>query len=354
MAQLVEQRRVRLFGARLRAEADAAHAARHAPIDDRTQALERAAADEQHLAGVDLQELLVRMLASALRRHGGDGALDDLEQRLLHALAGDIAGDRGVVGLARNLVDFVDVDDAALGAGDVEIRRLNQVQQDVLNVLAYVAGLGQRGRVGDREGDVEDARERGGEQRLADTGRSDQQDVALLEFNAVGGVDLARDPLVVVVDGDGEHALGVLLADDVIAEPLVDRLRRQDLFRLLRLGSARRLLLFDVARFLADHVATGLDAFVADVDPAGSGDQPPHVALVFGAERAVILRVAAATGHRHSTVLSELGPFRRFGSRDRWRDARCYAPAAAAASPPASVVSTSSTRPYSLAWSASR
>src|SRR3546814_3600326 len=52
---------------------------------------------EQDIGGVDLQELLLRMLAAALRRHRGDGAFHDLQQRLLHALARHVAGDRGVV-----------------------------------------------------------------------------------------------------------------------------------------------------------------------------------------------------------------------------------------------------------------
>ena len=68
--------------------------------DDLLEAGEGAAADEQDVGGVDLQEFLLRMLAPALRRHGGDGALHDLEQRLLHALARHVAGDRGIVGLA--------------------------------------------------------------------------------------------------------------------------------------------------------------------------------------------------------------------------------------------------------------
>ena len=71
--------------------------------------------------GVDLQEVLLRVLAPALRRHVRDGAFDDLEQRLLHALARDVAGDRRVVALARDLVDLVDVDDAALRALDVVV-----------------------------------------------------------------------------------------------------------------------------------------------------------------------------------------------------------------------------------------
>jgi hypothetical protein len=83
-------------------------------IDDLLEADEGAAADEQDVGRVDLQELLLRMLAAALRRHVGDRAFHDLQQRLLHALARHVAGDRRVVGLAADLVDLVDVDDAAL------------------------------------------------------------------------------------------------------------------------------------------------------------------------------------------------------------------------------------------------
>jgi len=55
------------------------------------------------------------MLASALRRNIRDRALDDLQQRLLHALAGDVARNGGILALAGDLVDLVNVDDAALG-----------------------------------------------------------------------------------------------------------------------------------------------------------------------------------------------------------------------------------------------
>ena len=88
------------------------------------------------------------------------------------------------------------------GLFHVEVGCLDQLQEDVLDVFADVAGLGQRRRVGDREGDVEDPRQGLGEQRLAAAGRSEQHDVRLLQFDlrlfALGDLD----PLVVVVDGD--------------------------------------------------------------------------------------------------------------------------------------------------------
>ena len=96
-----------------------------------------------------------------------------------------VARDARVLRLARDLVDLVDVDDAALALGDVEVAGLEQPDEDVLDVLADVAGFGERRRVGDRERHVEDARQRLREQRLADARRADQQDVRLVELDVV-------------------------------------------------------------------------------------------------------------------------------------------------------------------------
>ena len=174
---------------------------------------ERAAADEQDVGGVDLQELLVRVLAAALRRHVALRPFEDLEQRLLHALAGDVAGDRRVVALAADLVDLVDVDDAALRLLLVVARRLVELEDDVLDVLADVARLGEGGGVGDRERHREQARQGLREQRLAGAGGTDQEDVRLLQLDVAARLLGEVDPLVVVVDRDRQLLLGLLLAD---------------------------------------------------------------------------------------------------------------------------------------------
>ena len=172
-------------------------------LDDLLEPVERAAADEQDVLRVDLDVFLLRVLAAALRRNRRDRALEDLEQRLLHAFAGDVARDARVLRLARDLVDLVDVDDAALALGDVEVAGLEQPDEDVLDVLADVARFGQRRGVGDRERHVEDARERLREQRLADARRADQQDVRLVELDVVIAERRRVDALVVIVDRDG-------------------------------------------------------------------------------------------------------------------------------------------------------
>ena len=64
------------------------------------------------------------------------------KQRLLHTFARHVAGDRRVLVLATNLVDFVDVDNALLRALDVAVRGLQEFENDVLNVFANVAGFG--------------------------------------------------------------------------------------------------------------------------------------------------------------------------------------------------------------------
>ena len=171
------------------AEADAALAGTRR--DDLLEPGERAGHDEQHVRRVDLDELLVRVLATALRRHRRDRALEDLQQRLLHALARDVARDRRVLGLAGDLVDLVDVDDAGLGALDVVVGGLDELEEDVLDVFADVAGLGQRRGIRDGERHVELLRERLREVGLAAAGRADEQDVRLRDLDvvvrAVGG-----------------------------------------------------------------------------------------------------------------------------------------------------------------------
>ena len=111
------------------------------------------------------------------------GALQDLQQSLLNALPGDVPGDRRVLALAGDLVDLVDVDDPGLGALDVVIGGLDEFEQDVLDVLTDVTGLGQRGGVGDGEGHVEHLGQRLGQVCLAAAGRSEHQDVGLGQLN---------------------------------------------------------------------------------------------------------------------------------------------------------------------------
>src|ERR1700730_9224082 len=249
-------------------------------LDVFPQAGEGPAADEQYVRGVDLDELLVRVLAAALRRDRGGGPFQDLQQRLLHALTGHVTGDRGGLALAGDLVDLIDVDDPRLGLLDVVLGRLDQLEQDVLDILPHIAGLSQRRGVGDRERDVEQPGQRLGEQRLAGAGRPEQQDVGLGQLDAVftgpGGVAARLDPLVVVVDRDRQGLLRLFLANHVRVEKLVDLagLRQAVPLKLGRLG-----------QFLLDDLVAQVDALVTDVH-AWAGDELLDLLLTLATERA--------------------------------------------------------------------
>ena len=190
--------------------------------------------------------------------------------------AGHGAGDGGVLALAGDLIHLVDVDDAGLGTLHVEIRGLDQAQEDVLDVLTHVAGLGQRGRVGNREGDVQDLGQGLREEGLAGAGRSDQKDVALLHLHV--GVLAEVDPLVVVVDRDGEGDLRLLLADDIVVHVFLDLPGSRELLGIM---VSRRAALIHI---LLDEARAELDAFVADIDVIGTGHHSFDLLLPLAAE----------------------------------------------------------------------
>ena len=206
----------------------------HAPADDFFQTHESAAADEQDVGRVDRREFLMRMLAAALRRNVGDGAFQNLQQRLLHAFARNIARDRRVLVLAADLVDLVDIDDALLAALHIAVGGLQQLQDDVLDVFAHVAGFGQRGGVDDGERHIENPRQRLRHQRLAGSGRADQQDVRLRQLDLGIPHPVHVDALRMVINGHRQLPLGGLLPDHVLIQKIFYFQRLRDLVRTRR------------------------------------------------------------------------------------------------------------------------
>ena len=219
------------------------------------------------------------MLAATLRRNVRHRAFDDLEERLLHPFARNVARDRWVVGLAGDLVDLVDIDDAALRALNVAIGRLDQAEQDVLNVFTNIASLGQARGIGNAERHVKESGERLRKERLAGTGRSNKEDVRLGDLHTIGNVRCAN-ALIVVVHANGERALGALLADDMLVECRMDHARGWR-------NAAKRLALRRRWGLLGGDFGAEGNALVADVD-ALTGDQLANLLLRLAAEGAAI------------------------------------------------------------------
>ena len=199
------------------------------------------------------------MLAPTLRRNIRNRAFQQLQQRLLHALARDVARDRGVLILAPDLVDLVDVDNAALRPRHIAIGRLQQLQDDVLDILAHIPGLGQRRRVHNRERHIQHLRQRLRQQRLAGSRRSHQQNVRLRQLHIVAARLVHLDALVVVVDRHRQLLLRLVLPDHILIQ------KRLDLLRLRQVGRrGARLGLGPVV--FQDRVAHR-NALIADIGP---------------------------------------------------------------------------------------
>jgi hypothetical protein len=116
------------------------------------------------------------------------------------------------------------------------------------------------------------------EQRLAGAGRPDQQDVRLGQLDVVTAARLLLDfqPLVMVVDGDGELLLRQLLADDVLVEKFLDFRRRRQ--RRARAAAVE-------AVVVGNDVVADLDTLIADKD-SRTRNQLANVVLILIAERA--------------------------------------------------------------------
>ena len=200
--------------------------------------------------GVDLDIFLVRVLAAAFRGDVGDGPFDDFKEGLLHAFAGNIAGDGDVAGGFADFIDLIDVDDAHFCSGDVVVGGLDKAQDDIFDVFADIAGFGERGRIGNGKRDVEDVGKGAGNEGFSGACRAEEQHVGLAVLDFILFREGA-DPFIVVIDGDGDGFFGVVLTDHILVELLFD------FFGLEKLE-------FMMDRFFFDNIQAEVDTFIAD------------------------------------------------------------------------------------------
>ena len=214
------------------------------------------------------------VLPTALGRNAGYRALKDFQQRLLYALTAHVPRDGGILALAGNLIDFVDIDNAPLCQLNVEVCRLNQSQEDVFHILAHIARLGEAGCVRNGEGHVEDLRQRLRKEGLAAAGGAYHQDVGLLQLHIIL-VNLLVDALVVVVDGNAQRALCLLLTHHILIQHI---LHVRGSGQALRAGCVRH------------------QGQIIRNDHIGACHKPPHLILRFSAEAAPMQRTGIARG----------------------------------------------------------
>ena len=95
------------------------------------------------------------MFSPPLGRHAGHRSFNNLKERLLYAFPRHVSCDRRILGLLRDFIDLIDVNDPTLRALYIAVRRLNDLEKDILHILTYISGLSKRGGIRDRKWDIQ-------------------------------------------------------------------------------------------------------------------------------------------------------------------------------------------------------
>ena len=82
------------------------------------------------------------MLPSTLRWNACYRTLNNLKQRPLHSLSGNITGNRNILALLCDLINLINIDNSVLCTVDIIIRCLNQLKENILYILSHITGFG--------------------------------------------------------------------------------------------------------------------------------------------------------------------------------------------------------------------
>ena len=88
--------------------------------------IEGTGTDEEYLLGIDLNHLLVRMLAPTLRGYIHYRPFKELKQPLLYSLSADISSDGGVIPLTSDLIDLINENNPPLSSSYIVVCHLKQ------------------------------------------------------------------------------------------------------------------------------------------------------------------------------------------------------------------------------------
>ena len=106
------------------------------------QAYKSATADEQDVGGINVNKLLLRMLAATCWWNTCNRALKNLQKCLLNAFTRNITSNREVLGLTSNLINLIYVDNAYLSALNIAVSSGDEFKQDILDIFTNVTSFG--------------------------------------------------------------------------------------------------------------------------------------------------------------------------------------------------------------------
>ena len=101
-----------------------------------------------------MQELLLRVLPTSLRRYIDHAALQELKHSLLDTLSRYVACNGRIIALSRDLVYLVNEHDTSLRLRNIIVCLLEKSRQNALHILSHISGLSKDCRIDNRERDI--------------------------------------------------------------------------------------------------------------------------------------------------------------------------------------------------------
>ena len=140
-------------------------------------AIEGTAADEQNITGIDMNIVLIRMLAATLGRYIHHGTFKKFQKSLLNTLTADITGNGRIVALTGNLINLINKDNTTLRRIYIIIGHLQQTGKNTLHILTDISGFGKYRCIYNGKRHMQQFGNGSGQQGFSGTRASDHDDI---------------------------------------------------------------------------------------------------------------------------------------------------------------------------------
>ena len=146
---------------------------------------ERTAANKQDIFGINGDKVLFGMLSPALRRHVYNGSFQQFKQGLLYSLSRHVTGNGGIIALTGNFIEFVNKYNSLLGQSHIVIGCLQETGKNTFHVFPHVTCFCKHSGIYNGKGHIQHLCYSVSQQRLACSGRTNQQDIGFFHFHIV-------------------------------------------------------------------------------------------------------------------------------------------------------------------------
>ena len=277
-----------LFGRDFGAEPDSRFALLNALFDNFFNADERAAANEENIFSINFDSGGFRVLTLPALGEFDNATFQHFQQPLLNAFVSRVGSYRIIrAGFASDFIELVKVNNAVFSLFNIHAGGVVEIANGDFDICADETGFSEARGVSHGEGNIEKFGEVAKQSGFAATGRTNDDDVRLVDFvrDAVI-IKVVLHALVMVIGGDGKDFLSAFLHDDELVEIIFNEVR----FILIE-EVAERVIerAFSPAGFIAffvfDEVINILDTTFANAE-TGIGVEDGHISTGLNSDTA--------------------------------------------------------------------